>query len=300
MSFTTGTPNFGLPQYKGTDMPSWQTDITNAFKKIDEVMGDVGSESSGAVTDVENLKTEVNTLKTTSNQTVQNLETLTTTVNTNQTNNQQALNALDTRVTLEHNTNVTQTEAINQMQSQLENIPDADTLANLANDVSSLKIVVGDTPLEDGETLTGSVVKLGTEVGIETRVNPDDPTKAQWRAKGSTSEQDWVNFKGGEAIRIGSLTSSSPSIQNDLLIGKNEKDNIIYEKGTFQVEYRGGGDGMTKRNVTLPSINPTFDAVNGEITIAENALSNTATQGNSTVTASLTEIYVWYVESKTT
>lgn len=186
MSFTTGTPNYGLPQYKGTDMPSWQTDMTNAFKKIDEVMGDVGSESSSAATDVTNLKTEVNVLKTTTTQTTQNLETLTTTVNTNQTNNQNDINALDTRITVEHNVNTTQTEAINQIQGQLENIPDAETLASLTGDVATLK----------------------TEVGIETRVNPDDTTEAQWRAKGASEWNDFFNLPSGSKIAYFSMLST--------------------------------------------------------------------------------------------
>lgn len=33
MSFAQGTQNYDLPQYVATDVPSWITDITNAFQK---------------------------------------------------------------------------------------------------------------------------------------------------------------------------------------------------------------------------------------------------------------------------
>lgn len=38
MSFAQGTQNYDLPQYVATDVPSWITDITNAFQKIDTQM----------------------------------------------------------------------------------------------------------------------------------------------------------------------------------------------------------------------------------------------------------------------
>lgn len=41
MSFSKSTPHFGLPQYQDNDpqsVPQWNTDITEAFAKIDEVL----------------------------------------------------------------------------------------------------------------------------------------------------------------------------------------------------------------------------------------------------------------------
>lgn len=36
--------------------------------------------------------------------------------------------------------------------------------------------------------------------GIDTRVNPSNPTQAQWRAKGS--DGDWVNFISAESLEV--------------------------------------------------------------------------------------------------
>lgn len=38
MSFSNQTPNYGLPQWVGTDRPTFTTDFNNAFAKIDEIL----------------------------------------------------------------------------------------------------------------------------------------------------------------------------------------------------------------------------------------------------------------------
>ena len=94
MSFTTGTTNYNLPHYIGTDTPSW-TDTNEGFAAIDSaVYGAVGNVSglstrmTTAEGNITQLQTDVTTAQTTAN-------TATSGVATNAT----AITGLDTRVT---------------------------------------------------------------------------------------------------------------------------------------------------------------------------------------------------------
>lgn len=76
MSHTNKTPNYDLPQFIGTDIPSWLTDFNSAMEKIDTAIK--GASTTGGVTksyvdgirgelqsNITQLTTKVNNLETT-------------------------------------------------------------------------------------------------------------------------------------------------------------------------------------------------------------------------------------------
>ena len=48
MSFTNKTPNYNLPQWLGTDKPSWLVDVNGAFSSIDTAIKNAADSGSGA------------------------------------------------------------------------------------------------------------------------------------------------------------------------------------------------------------------------------------------------------------
>lgn len=48
MSFTNKTPNYNLPQWLGTDKPSWLVDVNGAFSSIDTAVKNAADSGSGA------------------------------------------------------------------------------------------------------------------------------------------------------------------------------------------------------------------------------------------------------------
>ncbi len=61
MGATNQTTNYGLPQFVGSDKPSWLTDINGAFEDIDEAMKANADAASGAAGDVAALGSRVTT-----------------------------------------------------------------------------------------------------------------------------------------------------------------------------------------------------------------------------------------------
>lgn len=50
MSYTNQTQHYGLPQYVGTDVPAWLTDINGAFATIDQGMNAAKTQADSAAT----------------------------------------------------------------------------------------------------------------------------------------------------------------------------------------------------------------------------------------------------------
>lgn len=59
MSYTTGTTNFNLPQYVGTDKPSW-TDTNQPFAELDTAVGGVTESVATMGSRITTLETQVN------------------------------------------------------------------------------------------------------------------------------------------------------------------------------------------------------------------------------------------------
>ena len=78
MSHTNTTANYNLPQFTGTDKPSWLTDVNGAMTSIDTQMkanadantttaGDLSTLTGRVTTAEENITTQGSTLSTVSN-----------------------------------------------------------------------------------------------------------------------------------------------------------------------------------------------------------------------------------------
>lgn len=50
MSYTNQTQHYGLPQYVGTDVPAWLTDVNGAFATIDQGMNAAKTQADSAAT----------------------------------------------------------------------------------------------------------------------------------------------------------------------------------------------------------------------------------------------------------
>lgn len=204
MSFKTGTQHYGLPQYEADDIPSWQQDITGAFAKLDSTLYNVADQSSTTSGKTDNLSTQVNSLTTTVTTNTQDIGNLNTTVANMDSAYKAADTQLSNRIAANSSTisqHTTQIAAINQQLDDLQPEP----IEELKQNVQTLQTQMGNTDLTgiaDG-TVTSVAKQTSERQGIETRVNPDDPTKAQWRAAGGTGE--WVNFKSG--VSLGNFTS---------------------------------------------------------------------------------------------
>ena len=61
MSATNHTPNYNLPQFIGTDVPSWLTDVNGAFSAIDTGIEAAQTAAEGAADDTAELATRVTT-----------------------------------------------------------------------------------------------------------------------------------------------------------------------------------------------------------------------------------------------
>ena len=61
MSATNHTANYNLPQFIGTDVPSWLTDINGAFSAIDTAIDAAKDTADGAAGDVTALGSRVTT-----------------------------------------------------------------------------------------------------------------------------------------------------------------------------------------------------------------------------------------------
>lgn len=109
MSYTNQTQHYGLPQYVGTDVPAWLTDVNGAFAAIDagmnaaKVQADSAATAAGqAANDISALQSTVGTQATQISAAAQAAATAQGTANGADTKadaNTQAIGGLDTRVT---------------------------------------------------------------------------------------------------------------------------------------------------------------------------------------------------------
>ena len=90
MSHTNSTPNYNLPQFVGTDKPTWLNDVNSAFSSIDTQM----KANADSVT-------TANTTATTAQNAVGTLANLNTTVKTDTVS---AINEVNTNVGIAQNT----------------------------------------------------------------------------------------------------------------------------------------------------------------------------------------------------
>lgn len=146
MSYTNQTPNYGLPQYVGTDKPTYLGDFNNAMKKIDEALhnnAENAGEGLAQLQQAQNQLTEAQTAQSELNEEVSNIGGIASTVNQNV---QQALSAANDA-----------TEAANSAQSQIE---PAVTAANNASAAAAEAKTVADHNTSSVNALNARVTAL--------------------------------------------------------------------------------------------------------------------------------------------
>lgn len=275
MSFKQGTEHYNLPQYVADDIPSWQQDITEAFKKLDDTLYQVADQSNTTSGATENLSLQVGNLQTTVTKNTQDIGNNTTAIANMDANYKAADTSLSNRISA-NTANIAQhTQQISAINQQLEELQ-PEPIEQLKTDVEELQTQMGDTALTgigDG-TVTGAVKQTADRQGIETRVNPDDETQPQWRVAGSTG--DWANFNKGGVILLGSFTNND---QNNVTLNIADKipnyqsvtlNNIIMEitKQRYYCSQTGGGTPGSYEYVFEKNNNISYDNETGTINIS--------------------------------
>lgn len=85
MSATNHTPNYTLPQFIATDVPTWLVDVNGAFSDIDTAIHNAQEAAGGAATLATTAKNKADAVETALGTTNGNVTTLQTTVESQQT-----------------------------------------------------------------------------------------------------------------------------------------------------------------------------------------------------------------------
>lgn len=178
---TNKTANYELPQFVGTDKPTWLGDFNNAMASIDAGMAENKS-------DIESMDSRVSSAESTASTASQNVATLTGRVNTLQTNvesttttanNAQstATSALNTANSAQSTANTADSKA-NEVETNLNsferefNLTTTKTYSSSSSDVS----VIGGNIYSGSVTIatnsTGSIFKLYGNLNIRCTANP--------------------------------------------------------------------------------------------------------------------------------
>ena len=148
MSHTNSTPNYNLPQFVGTDKPTWLNDVNGAFSSIDTQMK-ANSDSA----------TTANTTASTAQNSIGTLSELSTTAKTDLVN---ALNEVNTKVGTAQETANTAIGSANKVSSDLAIFEQKFNLTNITQGNSNNYSVTG--TVNNGMTLAqnsdGSIFKV--------------------------------------------------------------------------------------------------------------------------------------------
>ena len=143
---TNKTANYELPQFVGSDKPTWLGDFNGAMYAIDTGMATNAS-------DISDLDTRVSSAESTASTASQNVATLTGRVNTVES-------GLSTVTTTANNAQQTATSALNTANSAQSTANTADSKAD--TNASSITALAGRvTAIEDGEDYSSTEVNTG-------------------------------------------------------------------------------------------------------------------------------------------
>lgn len=126
MSATNSTPNYNLPQYIGTDVPSYLGDFNSAMLKIDNAIKGVDNKATAA-------ESSVATANSNATQALENSETAQTTAETAQATATQAQSTANSANSTAGTANSTANTALETAQSALQTANNAQTTANQTN-----------------------------------------------------------------------------------------------------------------------------------------------------------------------
>lgn len=161
MSATNKTPNFNLPLFVGTDIPSWLTDFNGAMTLLDTSLEKVTSEAAAAGVKVDGIQA-----------TVDGINSVVATVNTTVTEaNKAAQEAKDTAQSAKDTADAAQATAgglATDVQDAKQSATAANALANQANTKAEGALA------KTGGTLSGALDMGGNEIN-----NVADPLSDQ-------------------------------------------------------------------------------------------------------------------------
>lgn len=218
MSATNQTPNYGLPQYIGTDVPSYLGDFNSAMLKIDTAIKGVDNKATSA-------ESSVATANSNATQALENSETAQTTAETAQATATSAKNTANSANTTAGTAKTTADTALDTAQSALQTANTANATANKTNTDIGNWVVPSSIGAKGANVRISRNKKLGL-LGIACRV---------LNGQGSTS---------GSTTTIGTLPSgmrpsSARTIYGGAMIIYNDsvisRDLTINTNGTITV-----------------------------------------------------------------
>lgn len=228
---TNKTTNYELPQFIGTDKPTWLGDFNTAMADIDAGMAENAS-------DISDMQSDVATATSTASQASQDVASLTSTVSSLSTD-------VTNATTTANNASATASSALNTANSANSTATTANTTANTAN--SKADAISAKLNLDSFETIgTSSMTKTGSGTiasggSIYTAKNADGSI---CKIYGSID----INTGGGSG-NITIPTSLRPESQltiNGLVIREIRKDNLCKYVDSPSVTIATNG------NVTVP------------------------------------------------
>lgn len=192
MGHTNSTANYNLPQFIGTDKPTWLGDVNGAMAAIDAAIAGVASDATGAASVAENAATvaaaattTANAASTTATSAATEAASATTTANNAATtaNNAQstAVSAYNKAITVGDITELTTTDktsavaAINEVNAAVGDLTDLDTTVKTSV-VAAINEVVAELPTGGSVSVTADGVKTWSDILTELYSNAD-PTK---------------------------------------------------------------------------------------------------------------------------
>lgn len=158
---TNKTTNYELPQFIGTDKPSWLTDINSAMSTIDTGMHD-------NATAIDGIESTVQTASATATQASQDVATLTDTV----TSQGGSITSIDGRVTSLETDNATNKANITNVTGRVSSL-EADNVVNKQNitkNTNSIDGLESYFALTNNRTLTNPTIASGTVQSNQLRI----------------------------------------------------------------------------------------------------------------------------------
>ena len=187
---TNKTTNYELPQFIGTDKPSWLGDINSAMSTIDEGMHD-------NATAIDGIESTVQTASATATQASQDVETLTETVTTQGG----SITSIDGRVTTLEGDNATNKANITNVTGRVSSL-EADNVVNKQNitaNSNELNAFKSYLTLTDNRTLSNPTITQGggsiSSNNIRVALNSSGTAGKIYGTLNITGQTNWPRVK---------------------------------------------------------------------------------------------------------
>lgn len=265
MSHTNSTENYNLPQFNGTDIPDWLTDVNKGYSDIDAGMQANKVSASTANEKADNNTTSLQLL----NERVDNLSKDINGAETGLTNLEQTVEL--------HTTHLNEIDVINT--KQLDDIAELqNTQTEQGQDIVSIKTDSDKVPgLQDNlNTLSATVAEQGTRlVGAQTEIDTLESRVESVENTLASSSGIYVEFETTEDIDPLSVSISPTEalsiVQYTTMTFKQQKDSkVVYQK--IDVEYNITGQTSPVRidGIDAPNpFQPTSDIATASVFVKE-------------------------------